>query len=90
MSGVLVIALQLAQQRLDTDAREARELVGQALDETRGAVEDLRDLAAALHPAVLTHRGLQAAVETLTARVPVPVTFHVVGDRFDPSVEAAA
>lgn len=61
-----------------------------ALDEARGAIEDLRDLAAGLHPAVLTNRGLRAAVVARTASVPVPVAIDVTDERLPTSVEAAA
>ena len=44
-----------------------------AADETRRAVRDLRDLAAGIHPAVLTDHGLAAAVEDLTADAGLPV-----------------
>jgi len=39
---------------------------------------------------VLTHRGLAAAVETLTARAPLPVTASVSDDRYAEPVEVAA
>ena len=44
-----------------------------AAEETRRAVRDLRDLAAGIHPAVLTDHGLAAALEDLTADAALPV-----------------
>jgi PAS domain S-box-containing protein len=81
----VAIALQLAAQRSGDD-----DLVADALGELRIAMDELRDLASGLLPSVLTNRGLGGAVETLTARAPVPVTASVPDDRYDESVEVAA
>jgi PAS domain S-box-containing protein len=67
---------------------ETRELLAGALEETRAAIADLRELAAGLHPSVLTHRGLLGALESLTARAPVPVALDVAAARFGETVEA--
>jgi PAS domain S-box-containing protein len=69
---------------------DARELLEGALAETQAAIADLRQLAAGLHPSVLTHRGLRGALESLTARAPVPVALDVTERRFSPLVEATA
>lgn len=69
---------------------EARALLDGALAETQAALADLRELAAGLHPSVLTHRGLRGALESLTARAPVPVALDVPDARFAPTVEATA
>jgi signal transduction histidine kinase len=51
----------------------------------------LRDLARGIHPAVLTDRGLAAALDALVQRTPVPVELRVaLPDRLDPAIEAAA
>jgi signal transduction histidine kinase len=55
------------------------------------ALEDLRELARGIHPAVLSDRGLQAAVEALAVRSPLPVrVVEVPGERLPEPVEAAA
>lgn len=69
---------------------ESTRLVTQALEETRAAIEDLRELAAGLVPSVLLHRGLRGAVESLTSRAPLPVTLEVDDARVHPLIEAAA
>jgi len=80
-----------AQQRLTTVLLALRQgHVDDALAETRGAIEDLRDFAAGLHPAILTLRGLAAAIESLTARAQLPVTLDLVDERMPPAVEATA
>ncbi len=66
---------------------EARAL---AAREIRGAMEDLRELAAGIHPAILTNRGLGAAVESVTARVPLPVDVEIPAGRYPEAVEVAA
>jgi signal transduction histidine kinase len=54
----------------------AQELVSQAHDEAKQAIVELRELVRGIHPAVLTDRGLDAAVSALVARCPVPVLVH--------------
>ena len=57
---------------------------------TRAALDDLRELARGIHPAILTNHGLAAAVEALADRAPVPVEVDVPEARYPPSVESAA
>ncbi|HUA45494.1 MAG TPA: PAS domain S-box protein [Solirubrobacteraceae bacterium] len=84
----VIVALQLAAGKTTDD--EAGRLIADAVSETQQALEDLRDLASGLHPSVLTDRGLRAAVNSLTARAPVPVTLDLPEARFSPLVEATA
>ena len=66
-------------------------MVGAAQEELTRALEELRELARGIHPAVLSDRGLQAAVEALAVRSPLPVTVvEVPGERLPEPVEAAA
>jgi signal transduction histidine kinase len=69
----IVIDLQLAQKRWHEHPERARGLVDDALEHAQAAIDNLRDLATGIHPAVLTDRGLTAALETLASRSPVPV-----------------
>jgi len=55
------------------------------IDELRGAMAELRELARGLHPVVLTERGLVAALEMLAARSPVPVALEAEQDGRLPS-----
>jgi PAS domain S-box-containing protein len=68
----------------------ARRAIAEALEETQLAIRDLRDLGAGLDPSVLAHRGLAAAISSLTARTPVPVTLEVPAHRFAALVESTA
>jgi signal transduction histidine kinase len=55
------------------------------------ALAELRELARGIHPAILSERGIGAAVEALVARAPLDVEFDVaVDERLPPPVEAAA
>jgi signal transduction histidine kinase len=45
-----------------------------AMDQSRAGIAQLRDLAAGIHPGILTDRGLGAAVEALASRLPIPAS----------------
>ena len=66
------MALQLARASVDGDAT-ATALLDETDAEVRAALDELRELARGIHPAVLTDQGLAAAVRTLAERAPVPV-----------------
>lgn len=87
----LAMDLGRAKDKMETDPDRARELVAGAHEEAKRAITDVRDLARGIHPAVLTDRGLDAALSALAARSTVPVTVSVdVPVRPPASVEAAA
>jgi signal transduction histidine kinase len=73
----------------DDDARLAAELAA-AVEQAQAALEDLRQLAHGIYPAVLAEAGLEAAVATLADDAPVPVELVLLpAERFDPAVEGA-
>jgi len=82
-----LISLQLAEQRWESAPQRARELVAQALDDARRGLEDLRALAAGLHPPILTQHGLAAAVRALVGRLPIPVEVDVPATRLPAAIE---
>jgi signal transduction histidine kinase len=87
----LAMDLGRAKEKLDTDPDRAKELVDGAHEEAKRAITEVRDLARGIHPAVLTDRGLDAALSALAARSSVPVEVRVdVAERPPASVEAAA
>jgi signal transduction histidine kinase len=87
----LSLTLRLAQGRLHKDAEGTEKLLASAQDELGRALEELRELARGIHPAVLSDRGLTAALEGLAGRSPVPVTLDgTPPERLPPPVEAAA
>src|SRR3954452_23001655 len=83
--------LGMALEKFETDPEAARGLVGDAHAELQRAMAELRNLARGIHPAVLTDRGLDAALSALAARSTVPVHLDVrLADRPPASVEATA
>ena len=83
--------MRLAQGKLATDPEAARELLTAAGLELNVALEELRELARGIHPAVLTERGLGPALESLANRAPLPVEVELPRDeRLPRRVEAAA
>ena len=87
----LAMDLGRAKEKLDTDPEHAKELVDEAHEEAKRAITEVRDLARGIYPAVLTDRGLDAALSALAARSTVPVDVQVdVAERPPASVEAAA
>jgi signal transduction histidine kinase len=87
----LSIALRLARARVAEDPAGARQLLDAAAEELGNALEELRELARGIHPAVLTDRGLRAAIEALASRSPVPVELESVpSERLPEPVEVAA
>jgi signal transduction histidine kinase len=82
--------LGMARAKLETDPAAATALVGEAHEEAKRALAELRDLARGIHPAVLADRGLDAAISALAARSPVPVGVDVATGRLPDPVESAA
>jgi PAS domain S-box-containing protein len=88
----LSLQLGLAKRRLESgDDAAAGTMLDAARDELARALEELRELARGIHPAILTDRGLEAALEALAERAPLPVTLDAMPpERLPASVEAAA
>lgn len=86
----LSVSLRLLESRMESDRDAALELLSNAQAELAQALAELRELARGIHPAVLTDRGLRAALETLASRTPVPVDLTAPEERLRPDVEAAA
>jgi signal transduction histidine kinase len=88
----LSLTLGLARRQVDSgDEEQARERLTEAEQEARLAIDELRELARGIHPAILTSRGLDAAMTELSGRAAVPVIVEgEVGERLAPEIEAAA
>jgi signal transduction histidine kinase len=90
---LVALALQLrnAQRQLDRSADpEVDGLLTATIGELQVAVIELRELARGVHPAILTEEGLAAALESLTSRMPLPVSLDASEERLPPQVEATA
>jgi signal transduction histidine kinase len=87
----LAMDLGMAEERFDRDPEGARELVGEAREEAKRALAELRDLARGMRPGLLAERGLGPAVTALAARSPVPATATIDVPRKPPAqIETAA
>ncbi|HEU0239205.1 MAG TPA: sensor histidine kinase, partial [Micromonosporaceae bacterium] len=85
------LAMNLGIAHTTTSDEPARQAIAEAQDEALLALSEMRALVRGLHPAVLSDRGLDAALSGLVARTPVPVRLTVdVPSRCSPSVEAIA
>ncbi|MFI8999451.1 sensor histidine kinase [Streptomyces sp. NPDC053541] len=73
----LAMDLGLAKEKMAADPLAAAAMVDEAHGEVKLALQELRDLARGIHPAVLTDRGLDAALSALAARSTVPVSVEV-------------
>ncbi|WP_069814467.1 sensor histidine kinase [Streptomyces sp. TP-A0874] len=73
----LAMELGLAKEKLLEDPEAAAHMVDEAHNEVKVALQELRDLARGIHPAILTDRGLGPALSALAARCTTPVTVTV-------------
>jgi signal transduction histidine kinase len=86
----LSLQLRIAQERVREDSLAAEAMLERIGDELKLALEELRELARGLHPAVLTDRGLAPALQSLAERAAFPVEITGVPTRrFRDAVEAA-
>ncbi len=87
----MVLLLQAAQAAVPPGSPELAAQLDELASEATGAVEELRELARGIHPAVLAERGLPPALTALARRCPVPVELDVRTDgRLPEPVEVAA
>ncbi|WP_171167598.1 sensor domain-containing protein [Streptomyces sp. I05A-00742] len=87
----LAMGLGLAKEKVLEDPEAAARMVDEAHGEVKLALQELRDLARGIHPAVLTDRGLDAALSSVAGRCTVPVSVHVELDsRPAPAIEGIA
>ncbi len=73
----LAMDLGMAKEKIKNDPAAAEALIAEAHDEAKRAMSEIRDLARGILPAVLTDRGLAAAIPALAGRSPVPVEVDV-------------
>ncbi len=91
----LAMNLGMAKEKMDADPEAARELITTAHQEAKASIIELRNVIRGVHPAVLSDRGLDAALSALAARSPIPVQVDYQADtaparRPSPTVEAVA
>jgi signal transduction histidine kinase len=87
----LAMSLGLLDAKLPAEPDAAKPIAREARQVLTVALEELRELSHGIHPAVLTERGLAAALEELTDRAALPTHLELSIDTRPPArVEAAA
>jgi signal transduction histidine kinase len=86
----LTMSLRRARAVLEDDPEKAREVLDSAIVDAARANDELREIARGLHPALLTHRGLHAALRSLARQAPMDVDLSAPDDRLPEHVEVAA
>lgn len=84
-----LLHLRRAEQKWTAAPEQAKELVGLAVEEARTGIEELRELVAGIHPAILTTRGLAAALHALAGRLPFRLELEIAPVQLPPAVEAS-
>lgn len=89
---LVALAMHLRRAQLGAGEGEAaRSALRYGADEVLGIVQDVREFASGIHPAVLSEAGLAAAIRGLADRSPVPVELDLVlSGSGSPSTLAAA
>jgi signal transduction histidine kinase len=89
----LQMDLAAIERKLDADPDAARVLLGEARDQARDTLDELRALSRGFAPPLLQDRGLASALESLAGRSPVPVTLELdvpTGDGLPAAIERNA
>lgn len=86
----VALKLRLARARTMNDPTAAMLLLDDAMRELDTGLEELREIARGLHPAILSERGLGPALEALTQRLLLPVRVDIPAERLPEQSEATA
>jgi signal transduction histidine kinase len=85
----LAVRARLARDAIAEDPDQAAHQMDEIADELRDAMQEVRDLAHGIYPAVLVDSGVGAALRAAAGRSPVDVAVEADVDRFAPESEAA-
>jgi PAS domain S-box-containing protein len=83
------LQMRLARARIASEPDEAAAILDEASEQLGQGLEQLRELARGIHPALLTDRGLHPALAALCNRAPFPVGLDAPDERFAQPVEVA-
>jgi PAS domain S-box-containing protein len=86
----VVLKLRLARARLATHPEATADLLDDASGELDTALQELREIARGLHPAILGEQGLRSALQALAELLPVPVDIEATGEPLPEHIEATA
>jgi len=73
----LQMDLAAIERKIDRDPESARELLGEAREQARETLDELRALSRGFAPPILQDRGLAVALQSVAARSPIPVTVEI-------------
>ena len=73
----LQMDLAAIERKLERDPDSARELLGEAREQARETLDELRALSRGFAPPILQDRGLAVALQSVAARSPIPVTVEI-------------
>jgi PAS domain S-box-containing protein len=86
----VALKLRLARGRMGHDPDQASALLDDAMRELEIGLDELREIARGIHPAILSERGLRPALQALTERLLLPVEIDIPDERLPPHSEATA
>jgi signal transduction histidine kinase len=87
----LGLELRLAQSMVPAGLPELDTVIGRVAEELTGVVEDLREIARGIHPAILSEGGLGPALRTLARRAAIAIELDVAAiARLPEPIEVAA
>jgi signal transduction histidine kinase len=85
----LSLELQMLRSRVSADA-DALRMLDSSVEKLNAALAELRELARGIHPAILTHRGLDGAIVSLIDRTQLSVDYeNELDERLSPAAETA-
>ncbi len=73
----LAMTIGLAQTKLDTDPAAAKALIGEAHEDAKTALLELRNVVRGIAPTILADRGLDAALSSVVQRAAVPTLLNI-------------
>jgi signal transduction histidine kinase len=86
-----IFKIKLAEEAIGDGSEDASKLIREACDSTEGALEELRELAQGIHPAVLATNGLEPALKVVARRSPIPVELEIrIEERLPERIEVTA
>ena len=84
----VALKLRVARAKLETRPDVTAKVLDDAMQELAIGLEELREIARGLHPAILTENGLAPALQALARRLPIEVDLDVPDERLGPELEA--
>jgi signal transduction histidine kinase len=76
---------------MDADPEGARKIIDESHEQAKQVLTEMRELVRGIHPAVLTDRGLDAAISAIAGRSPIPVQVDIqLRERLPEEVEGTA